>query len=654
MAVETAQVEAAQARALQTTEGLSRPMDSFGLGNSLYVGDLHHDVTEAVLFDKFSTAGQVSSIRVCRDAITRRSLGYAYVNYHNPENAERALELMNFEPLNGQPMRIMWSQRDPAVRRSGLGNVFIKNLAPSIDNKVLFDTFSQFGNILSAKVVCDHMTGASKGYGFVHFETQQAADTAISKVNGMTMEKLTVYVAKFVPRNLRQESVKLFTNIFVKNLALEVTDEDLNNIFAGCGKITSAVIMRDKLSNASKGFGFVNFAESQSAEQAVNSLHNKDQGEGREKLYVCRAQKRIERNQVLKQHFEGLKKSFDSKYQGVNLYIKNLDESIEDNELRAQFNDYGVITSAVVMRDDKTKVSKGFGFVCFSAPEEATKAVTEMNGKLVKNKPLYVALAVRKAERAQQQALFRSQFRPPMPQMNPMAPMQNMAYDPRGQMAFFPGYYAQPQARPNYATGGPRGNARTVGAAFPGQVPLGVYPRPGPQLPLMNAGRANPGPRGRQGNYPKSAVMVPQGYVVPNVNMMVNPNAPPRNLNNTRSGASHVLVNNMVRNPSAPVTLIASVPKEAVVQDALLMDGQAPLTAAGLAAAEPSLQKQMLGERLYPLLINRYGNTAAKITGMLLEMDNSELLHLLEDPSALTEKAKEAVGVLSSHDMLNQ
>ncbi|CAO2577836.1 Polyadenylate-binding protein 1-like [Lemmus lemmus] len=383
-------------------------MDPSGQGcalSSLYVGDLHPDVTEAMLYEMFSPIGTILSIRVCRDVATRRSLGYAYINFQQPADAERALDTMNFEMIKGQPIRIMWSHRDPGLRKSGMGNIFIKNLENSIDNKALYDTFSTFGSILSSKVVYNEH--GSRGFGFVHFETHEAAQKAINTMNGMLLNDRKVFVGHFKSRQKREAELGAralgFTNIYVKNLHVDMDEQGLQDLFSQFGNMQSVKVMRDN-NGQSRGFGFVNFEKHEEAQKAVDHMNGKDVSG--QQLYVGRAQKRAERQSELKRRFEQMKQERQNRYQGVNLYVKNLDDSINDERLKEVFSAYGVITSAKVMTESSH--SKGFGFVCFSSPEEATKAVTEMNGRIVGTKPLYVALAQRKEER---KAILTNQYR---------------------------------------------------------------------------------------------------------------------------------------------------------------------------------------------------------------------------------------------------
>jgi polyadenylate-binding protein len=126
-------------------------------------------------------------------------------------------------------------------------------------------------------------------------------------------------------------------------------------------------------------------------------------------IYVARAQKKSERKQELQQTYRSY--LLDNMKKGVNLFVKNLEDDVVDSALLEEFKKFGNVTSAVVMKDEKG-VSKGFGFVCFSTPEEANRALNEMNNKQVWSKPLYVSFAQRKEER---RAHLEAQYRMPRP-----------------------------------------------------------------------------------------------------------------------------------------------------------------------------------------------------------------------------------------------
>uniref|UniRef100_A0A8C2WNG2 Polyadenylate-binding protein n=1 Tax=Cyclopterus lumpus TaxID=8103 RepID=A0A8C2WNG2_CYCLU len=567
---------------------------------------------------------------------------------------------MNFDVIKGRPLRIMWSQRDPSLRKSGVGNIFIKNLDKSIDNKALYDTFSAFGNILSCKVVCDE--NGSKGYGFVHFETQEAAERAIEKMNGMLLNDRKVFVGRFKSRKEREAELgaraKEFTNVYVKNFGEDMDEEKLRDVFSKFGNAMSIRVMSDD-GGKSRGFGFVSFERHEDAQKAVDELNGKEFNG--KLIYVGRAQKKVERQTELKRKFEQMKQDRMTRYQGVNLYVKNLDDGIDDERLRKEFTPFGTITSAKVMMEGGR--SKGFGFVCFSSPEEATKAVTEMNGRIVATKPLYVALAQRKDER---QAHLTNQYMQrmasvravPNPVINPYQPAPPSGYfmaaipQAQNRAAYYQaaGQMAQLRPSPRWATQGvrPQHFQNMPGAMRPSAPRPQTFGamRPASQVPRMMSAQRSNGTSNTVQLYVCYVCLCV--YVSVHCSCNSSDHGPPTSLCSCCcSCAWSPSVQICHRSPQSPAahTCSATSPHAPAVH----VQGQEPLTASMLAAALPQEQKQMLGERLFPLIQNMHPALTGKITGMLLEIDNSELLHMLESPESLRSKVDEAVAVLQAH-----
>lgn len=649
---------------------------------SLYVGDLHPDVNEANLFEKFSTAGPVVSIRVCRDSTTIRSLGYAYVNFQSQADAERALDSMNFDMIMGRPMRIMWSQRDPSLRRSGVGNIFIKNLDRSIDHKMIYDTFSNFGNILSCKVAMDE-TSNSKGYAYVHFETEESAQKAIDRVNGMLMNGMKVYVGRFIPRaqriRERGEAALKFKNVYVKNFGDELNEESMKTLFSKFGPIQSCVIMKDE-DGKSRGFGFLSFENFDSADRAVDEM-NDYQLESGKKLYVGRAQKKAERQAELKRRYEQMKMERHQQYAGVNLYVKNLDDNIDDEKLRKAFSEFGTITSAKVMTDEHGR-NKGFGFVCFSTPEEATRAVSEKNSRMLGSKPLYVALAQRKEDRrarlASQHIQRLNSARFPHPGMGQIYPGPGYFFQsaamagPRTYLAAAPMPTVPQQVRPGQrwmsSATMARGQAMAMMQSYPQTMARprapSIVPAPAPAAVRAQAGAA-------QMRQMAAAAAAAGGQVIQAPTQAATAGGQqPRFTSGQpatrpQMAAAQVNTSAMMQQqrptmmPAAPVpssykytgTARNVLPGPAPIppQSSILIHGMEPLTPSMLSSAQPQEQKQMLGERLYPLIYEMNKEVAGKVTGMLLEMDNGDLLTILENMELLKAKVDEAIKVLQHH-----
>eukprot|EP00953_Heterococcus_sp_UTEX-ZZ885_P001984 1588-Heterococcus_DN1.PRE.1 len=135
-----------------------------------YCGNLDEGATEELVWELMLQAGPVINVHMPRDKITSAHQGYGFVEFRSEEDAEYAIKVLNMVKLFGKPLRVNKASQDRKEQDIG-ANLFIGQLDPEVDEKLLYDTFSAFGFITATpKVMRDPDTGASKGFGFVSYD----------------------------------------------------------------------------------------------------------------------------------------------------------------------------------------------------------------------------------------------------------------------------------------------------------------------------------------------------------------------------------------------------------------------------------------------------------------------------------------------------
>ncbi|GAB2268968.1 Oligouridylate-binding protein 1B [Dionaea muscipula] len=260
---------------------------------SVYVGNIHPQVTEPLLQEVFCSTGPVEGCKLIR----KEKSSYGFINYFDRRSASMAIMTLNGRHLFGQPIKVNWAyasgQREDT---SSHFNIFVGDLSPEVTDAMLFACFSVYPSCSDARVMWDQKTGRSRGFGFVSFRSQQEAQSAINDLTGKWLgsrqircnwatkganlgddkqnsdSKSVVELTNGSSEETKEatngevpENNPQYTTVYVGNLAPEVTQIDLHRHFhaLGTGSIEEVRVQRDK------GFGFVRYSTHAEAAAAI-------------------------------------------------------------------------------------------------------------------------------------------------------------------------------------------------------------------------------------------------------------------------------------------------------------------------------------------------------------------------------------------------
>ncbi len=388
--------------------------------NILYVTDIPLETSENDLKDFFSKySDNIANIAF-------KKPGTAIIYFRDSSVANKVKYEFNLVMFGNRPIRIMWFETNfkDLAYNSDSNNIFVNNIPLEITPREFFVIFSQFGEIVSAKL--KEMNGKHIGYGFINYEKSESAEKAIKMCNGKAVfsdyPRNIIETDYFKLLNQREDksnymnyinsgSSKIYEakcSLFIKNISKKLKEDQIKSILSDFGKITYFKPVYDY--DTSLKSCIVSFDNEQSTELAEKKLNNKEIDGTR----LCVEKLRDDKG---KRNVYDQNKSLSN---NSKIFIKNVPLTIKEEELRNTFEKYGHILNIIMLKSNVMKKEEN-GFkevslftgtvqILFENSTSATDAIEGMNGKYLPKheswkQPLYICLFKTKQERMMEDSM---------------------------------------------------------------------------------------------------------------------------------------------------------------------------------------------------------------------------------------------------------
>ncbi|XP_050530099.1 ELAV-like protein 3 isoform X5 [Daktulosphaira vitifoliae] len=340
---------------------------------NLIVNYLPQTMTQEEIRSLFSSIGEVESCKLIRDKVTGQSLGYGFVNYHRPEDAEKAINTLNGLRLQNKTIKVSFAR--PSSEAIKGANLYVSGLPKHMTQQDLENLFSPYGRIITSRILCDNMTvrqfvgnaggdhspTISKGVGFIRFDQRIEAERAIQELNGTVPKGSTESITVKFANNPS-------SNKAVPALAAYLTPQGARR-FAG------------PIHHPTGRFRYIPLSPLSSTGKTMLAINKGLQ------RYSPLAGDLLANSMLPGNSMNG---------SGWCIFVYNLAPETEENVLWQLFGPFGAVQSVKVIRDLQTNKCKGFGFVTMTNYDEAVVAIQSLNGYTLGNRVLQVSFKTNK------------------------------------------------------------------------------------------------------------------------------------------------------------------------------------------------------------------------------------------------------------------